>query len=155
MEVVFFSPEDEAKFEQGFKDLKLAERTARRDARREMNGWSGKQKEIEEGQVEDRSIDDESARIGDEAHMLIFMSSWLQTPKFGPIHHLGMLLPSLLVDIHLEFCFSLIFIFGSSLSCIRPDRQKPFIIFRWKVYDIPLMDINFGKLSCNLISLSA
>ncbi|MBA0639351.1 hypothetical protein Goklo_022391, partial [Gossypium klotzschianum] len=35
MEVVFFSPEDEAKFEQGFKELKLAERAARRDARRQ------------------------------------------------------------------------------------------------------------------------
>ena len=72
MEVVFFSPEDEAKFEQGFKDLKLAERTARRDARREMNGWSGKQKEIEEGQVEDQLIDDESARIGDESSHVDF-----------------------------------------------------------------------------------
>lgn len=47
MEVVFFSPEDEAKFEQGFKDLKLAERAARRDARRQMYGWSGKLEEIE------------------------------------------------------------------------------------------------------------
>ncbi|TYH61715.1 hypothetical protein E1A91_D07G070800v1 [Gossypium mustelinum] len=47
MEVVFFSPEDEAKFEQGFKELKLAERAARRDARRQMYGWSGKLEEIE------------------------------------------------------------------------------------------------------------
>ncbi|XVF89345.1 hypothetical protein PTKIN_Ptkin19aG0122800 [Pterospermum kingtungense] len=49
MEVVFFSPEDEAKFEQGFKDLKLAERAARRDARRQMYGWSGKREQIEDG----------------------------------------------------------------------------------------------------------
>ncbi|KAK9162363.1 hypothetical protein Syun_003265 [Stephania yunnanensis] len=34
MEVGFFSPEEEAKIEQGFKDLKLAEREARREARR-------------------------------------------------------------------------------------------------------------------------
>ncbi|KAB2020433.1 hypothetical protein ES319_D07G068500v1 [Gossypium barbadense] len=47
MRVVFFSPEDEAKFEQGFKELKLAERAARRDARRQMYGWSGKLEEIE------------------------------------------------------------------------------------------------------------
>ncbi|KAM4087542.1 hypothetical protein ACB094_07G001800 [Castanea mollissima] len=52
-QVVFFSPEDEARFEQRFKDLKVAKRTARRDARRQMPGWSDKQKQIEEGQVED------------------------------------------------------------------------------------------------------
>ncbi|XWS17838.1 hypothetical protein CRYUN_Cryun33cG0102700 [Craigia yunnanensis] len=51
MEVVFFSPVDEAKFEQGFKDLKLAERAARRDARRQMYGWSGKQERIEDGRT--------------------------------------------------------------------------------------------------------
>ncbi|KAK3213152.1 hypothetical protein Dsin_017858 [Dipteronia sinensis] len=49
MEVVFFSPEDESKFEQGFKDLKLAERAARREARRQMYGGSSKQTQIEEG----------------------------------------------------------------------------------------------------------
>ncbi|KAF3957884.1 hypothetical protein CMV_017146 [Castanea mollissima] len=37
-QVVFFSPEDEARFEQRFKDLKVAKRTARRDARRQMPG---------------------------------------------------------------------------------------------------------------------
>ncbi|XAR51127.1 hypothetical protein NMG60_11005672 [Bertholletia excelsa] len=42
MEVVFFSPEDEAKFDEGFRELKLAERVARRDASRQMYGWSGK-----------------------------------------------------------------------------------------------------------------
>ncbi|KAK2659180.1 hypothetical protein Ddye_005713 [Dipteronia dyeriana] len=36
--VLFFSPEDESKFEQGFKDLKLAERAAHREARRQMYG---------------------------------------------------------------------------------------------------------------------
>ena len=60
-EVVFFSPEDEARFEQRFKDLKGAERTARRDPRRQMSGWSDKQKQIEEGQVEDRLMDEEAA----------------------------------------------------------------------------------------------
>lgn len=49
MEVVFFSPEDEVKFEEGFKELKLAEREARRDARRKMYGWSPKPEKIEEG----------------------------------------------------------------------------------------------------------
>ncbi|KAH7573968.1 hypothetical protein ACOSQ2_008232 [Xanthoceras sorbifolium] len=49
MEVVFFSPEDESKFEQGFKDLKLAERAARKEARRQMYGSSSKQMQVEEG----------------------------------------------------------------------------------------------------------
>ncbi|KAK9268894.1 hypothetical protein L1049_000659 [Liquidambar formosana] len=63
MEVVFFSPEDEAKFEQGFKELKLAERDARREARRQMYGWSGKQKQLDEG-AEAQVTDEEAARIG-------------------------------------------------------------------------------------------
>ncbi|KAK8509384.1 hypothetical protein V6N13_062435 [Hibiscus sabdariffa] len=66
MEVVFFSPEDEAKFEQGFKDLKLAERAARRDARRKMFGWSGKQEEIEDGRTSQDSHD-ETANAGDDS----------------------------------------------------------------------------------------
>lgn len=65
MEVVFFSREDEAKFEEGFKDLKLAERTARREARRQMYGWSGQPKLIEEGQLEDQVTDKDAARTGD------------------------------------------------------------------------------------------
>ncbi|XP_022751819.1 uncharacterized protein LOC111300457 [Durio zibethinus] len=66
MEVAFFSPEDEAKFEQGFKDLKLAERAARRDARRQMYGWSGKQKRIEDGrtsQVTGASIEEDTSHV--------------------------------------------------------------------------------------------
>ncbi|KAL0726563.1 hypothetical protein Bca4012_022656 [Brassica carinata] len=35
MEVAFFTPEDEAKFEQGFKDLNIAKKEARREARKE------------------------------------------------------------------------------------------------------------------------
>ncbi|KAJ4958028.1 hypothetical protein NE237_025139 [Protea cynaroides] len=62
MEVVFFSPEDEAKFEQGFKDLKLAERTARRETRRKNYMASGKQQKTEEGPegsgTEERTIED-------------------------------------------------------------------------------------------------
>ncbi|KAE8665237.1 Pentatricopeptide (PPR) repeat-containing protein / CBS domain-containing protein [Hibiscus syriacus] len=64
-EVVFFSPEDEANFELGFKDLKLAERAARRDARRQMYGWSGKQEEIEDGRTSQESHD-ETANDGDD-----------------------------------------------------------------------------------------
>ncbi|XP_010526273.1 PREDICTED: 54S ribosomal protein L24, mitochondrial-like [Tarenaya hassleriana] len=41
MEVAFFTPEDEAKFEKGFEDLKLAKKEARREARRKMYGWKG------------------------------------------------------------------------------------------------------------------
>ncbi|XP_039050698.1 uncharacterized protein LOC120191894 [Hibiscus syriacus] len=62
MEVVFFSPEDEAKFEQGFKDLKLA----RRDARRHMFGWSGKQEEIDDGRTSQDSHN-ETANAGDDS----------------------------------------------------------------------------------------
>lgn len=39
MEVVLFSPEDEAKFERGFKDLELADRAACREAWRRMYSW--------------------------------------------------------------------------------------------------------------------
>ncbi|XP_041022466.1 54S ribosomal protein L24, mitochondrial [Juglans microcarpa x Juglans regia] len=65
MEVVFFSPEDEDKFEQGFKDLKLSERAARREARRQMYGLSDKHREIEGGQVEGQVTDEDAARTGD------------------------------------------------------------------------------------------
>ncbi|XP_061355306.1 large ribosomal subunit protein bL28m [Gastrolobium bilobum] len=47
-EVVFFSPEDEAKLEQGFKDLKLSEREARKEVRRKMYAGVSKHKLIEE-----------------------------------------------------------------------------------------------------------
>lgn len=52
MEVLFFSPEDEAKFEQEFKEMKLAERAARSEARRQVHGWPGKLKQIEEAGAE-------------------------------------------------------------------------------------------------------
>ncbi|GLT84092.1 hypothetical protein SLE2022_023430 [Rubroshorea leprosula] len=64
MEVVFFSPEDEAKFEQGFKDLKLAERTARRDARRKMYGWSSKLEQLEGATDDTQAFDDNAVRNG-------------------------------------------------------------------------------------------
>lgn len=51
MDVAFFSQEDEAKFEQGFKDLKLAERAARKEARRKEYPLRSSQKQIEEGKV--------------------------------------------------------------------------------------------------------
>lgn len=65
MEVVFFSPEDEAKFEQGFRDLKLAERAARREARRQIYAVSGKQDQIEEGSVGDKVADEKAASFGE------------------------------------------------------------------------------------------
>ncbi|GKV16314.1 hypothetical protein SLEP1_g26972 [Rubroshorea leprosula] len=70
MEVVFFSPEDEAKFEQGFKDLKLADREACRDARRKMNGWSGKLEQLEEGAANTQPVDDDGAprNADDDSH---------------------------------------------------------------------------------------
>ncbi|KAL2933448.1 50S ribosomal protein L28, partial [Bienertia sinuspersici] len=38
MEVSFFSPEDESKFEQSFKEMKLDEKTARKEFRRQLYG---------------------------------------------------------------------------------------------------------------------
>ncbi|PHT59064.1 hypothetical protein CQW23_01427 [Capsicum baccatum] len=42
IEVVFFTPEDEATLEKQFKEAKLEERAARREAKRKMYGWSPK-----------------------------------------------------------------------------------------------------------------
>ncbi|XP_022923524.1 uncharacterized protein LOC111431195 [Cucurbita moschata] len=61
MEVVFFSPEDEAKFEQGFRDLKLSERAARKEARRRMYGSSTQHDQIEEGQADRAGSSEEVA----------------------------------------------------------------------------------------------
>ncbi|XP_031285698.1 uncharacterized protein LOC116144392 [Pistacia vera] len=65
MEVVFFSPEDEAKFEQGFKDLKLAKRAARRELRRQMYGGSSKQTQTEEGSTDSPVTDEEATTSGE------------------------------------------------------------------------------------------
>ncbi|KAG6577758.1 hypothetical protein SDJN03_25332, partial [Cucurbita argyrosperma subsp. sororia] len=61
MEVVFFSPEDEAKFEQGFRDLKLSERAARKEARRRMYGSLTQHDQIEEGQADRAGSSEEVA----------------------------------------------------------------------------------------------
>ncbi|KAK4272490.1 hypothetical protein QN277_021043 [Acacia crassicarpa] len=47
MEVVFFSPEDEQKFEHGFKELELSEKEARREFRRKMYTRMNIHKQIE------------------------------------------------------------------------------------------------------------
>lgn len=65
-EVVFFSPEDEAKFEQDFKDLKLSEREARKEVRRKMFTGISKHKLIEVERKDDQSIDDGSNKIEEE-----------------------------------------------------------------------------------------
>lgn len=57
MEVVFFSPEDEQKFEQGFKELKLSEREARREFRRKMYTGMNKYKQAELEHTDDQSAD--------------------------------------------------------------------------------------------------
>lgn len=62
-EVVFFSPEDEAKFEQGFKDLRLAEREARKEVRKIMHASMNKHKLIE---VESKDGDEGAAKIEGE-----------------------------------------------------------------------------------------
>ncbi|XP_022145425.1 uncharacterized protein LOC111014872 [Momordica charantia] len=61
MEVVFFSPEDEAKFEQGFRELKLAERAARKEARRQTYGSSSNHDQIEEGRADRHGTGKEAA----------------------------------------------------------------------------------------------
>lgn len=54
MEVGFFSPEEEAKLEEGFKELKLARKEVRREARRAASGGSAKQKQIDDGYGEEK-----------------------------------------------------------------------------------------------------
>lgn len=55
MEVAFFSPEDEQKFEQGFQELKLSEREARRELRRKMYTGMKEHKQIEPEHKDERS----------------------------------------------------------------------------------------------------
>lgn len=60
-EVVFFTPEEEAKLEQDFKDMKLAQRATRRELRRQMYGGSSKQKQTEEGSADTWKIEEGSS----------------------------------------------------------------------------------------------
>ncbi|KAG4386941.1 hypothetical protein AAZX31_11G144600 [Glycine max] len=62
-EVVFFSPEDEAKFEQEFNDLKLTEREARKEVRRKMYTGMSKHKLIEVERKDDQTIDEGGNKI--------------------------------------------------------------------------------------------
>ncbi|CAI0457382.1 unnamed protein product [Linum tenue] len=50
-DVVFFSPEDEEKFAQGFSDMKLSERDARKEFRRQLYSEFAKQKKAAEGKA--------------------------------------------------------------------------------------------------------
>lgn len=49
MEVVFFPREEEEKLASEFKEMRMEQRVARREARRLAYGWSPKPKEIEDG----------------------------------------------------------------------------------------------------------
>lgn len=49
MEVVFFPQEEETKLAEEFKEMRLEQRAARRDARRKLSGWSPNVGEIEDG----------------------------------------------------------------------------------------------------------
>lgn len=62
-EVVFFTPEEEAKLEQDFKDMKLSQRAARRELRRQMYGGSSKQKQTEQGSADTQETAEEAAKI--------------------------------------------------------------------------------------------
>lgn len=59
MEVVFFSPEDEAKFEEKFKELESAKKAHRRDAKRTMYGSSPNSEQIEEVGPENEGSEDD------------------------------------------------------------------------------------------------
>eukprot|EP00262_Sarcandra_glabra_P016390 TRINITY_DN5329_c0_g2_i2.p1 TRINITY_DN5329_c0_g2~~TRINITY_DN5329_c0_g2_i2.p1 ORF type:complete len:205 (-),score=41.90 TRINITY_DN5329_c0_g2_i2:253-867(-) len=62
MDVGFFSQEEEAKLEQGFKELKLAEREARKEARRKnYEQSSSKQKHIDEGKTDAKVAEEETS----------------------------------------------------------------------------------------------
>ncbi|ERN07284.1 hypothetical protein AMTRI_Chr12g274430 [Amborella trichopoda] len=56
MEVGFFPPEEEAKLEEGFKNLKIAKREARREARQKWQALQPKRKPIVEGAVEEGGV---------------------------------------------------------------------------------------------------
>lgn len=60
MQVGFFSPEDEAKLEQGFKELKLARKEVRMEVRRKASEASGDQKQNEEGDADSKQAEQES-----------------------------------------------------------------------------------------------
>lgn len=49
MEVLFFPQEEETKLAEEFKEMRIGQRVARRDARRIAYGWKPKLEEIEEG----------------------------------------------------------------------------------------------------------
>lgn len=65
-EVVFFSPEDEANFEQSFKDLKLSEREARKEIRKIMYAGMGKHKLIGVERKDDQSIEEGGTKNEEE-----------------------------------------------------------------------------------------
>ncbi|XP_057449029.1 54S ribosomal protein L24, mitochondrial-like [Lotus japonicus] len=65
-EVVFFSPEDEANFEQSFKDLKLSEREARKEIRKIMYAGMGKHKLIGVERKGDQSIEEGGTKNEEE-----------------------------------------------------------------------------------------
>lgn len=65
-EVVFFSPEDETKFEEEFEELKLTEKAAHREASRQMFGWSDKLKQIEEGEAKNQGTKEEAKEVTKE-----------------------------------------------------------------------------------------
>ncbi|CAJ2674734.1 54s ribosomal protein mitochondrial-like [Trifolium pratense] len=73
-EVVFFSPEDEAKFEQGFKDLRLAEREARKEVRKIMHVGMNKQdgQSSDEGaaKIEGEISHDSSKRLAPVSYVI-------------------------------------------------------------------------------------
>lgn len=84
-EVVFFSPEDEAKFEQGFKDLKLSEREARKEVRRKMYAGISKHKLIEVESKDDEGGTKIEEEISHDSSKQLFPVSYvLAADKLKP-----------------------------------------------------------------------
>lgn len=66
-DVGFFSQEDESKLEQKFKDMKVAERTARKEFRRQLSG-AGKQGSVEEGDSKTYAVAEGERSSHDDDH---------------------------------------------------------------------------------------
>ncbi|KAL9265771.1 Large ribosomal subunit protein bL28m-like protein [Drosera capensis] len=63
--------EDEAQLDQGFNDLKVAERAARRDFRRMFYGWKARPKPGEQGEADAAPVDGEGSLHHDEHEPLV------------------------------------------------------------------------------------
>ena len=123
MDVVFFSPEDEVKFEQGFKELKLAERAARREARRQIYGGSGKQVQLEEGGADIQETNEVAARVLEGSSHVDAPEQLVANTWVGACHQGGML------AFLLEVTAVLGFLVLALISTIFGPRSRRFFLY--------------------------